>query len=464
MSGTAGLFATLPDLSRALRRGKLSPVGLAEECLTAARTLDPALRAFVTIAADRALAEARQAEQELANGLDRGPLHGVPYAVKDLFAVPGIPWSCGSPLYRDRAAPYEATVVRKLREAGAVLIGTTAMTELAGGPPGASLTGACRTPWDTARWSGGSSAGSGAAVAAGIVPFALGTETWGSIMTPASFCGVTGLRPSFGRVSRAGVMTLSWSLDKVGVLARSARDCALVLGAVAGPDPEDPAASGGPLKISFTRSLERVRALRVGFLREDYDRWGHPEAGAAFAQARATLAAGGVPSTEVGLPAYPYEEVAETILAAEQSAAFAPLVRAGRIGGVIDPQRRGEILGGYAIGAAEYLRAQRVRTLMGRAMASLFERVDILLGSSTLSPAPPVDAPLAAVFPGGNAAEAAENLLGLPAVSVPCGFTRTGLPLGMKIIAPPGGDADVLHFAHVYQSMTSWHQRRPPVP
>jgi aspartyl-tRNA(Asn)/glutamyl-tRNA(Gln) amidotransferase subunit A len=455
------VLSSLQEAGRALRRGAPGASRLTDLALSRSERADRLLRAFATLTGERARAQALQSGDELANGLDRGPLHGIPCAVKDLFAVQGTPWRCGSAVYRDRVAAVEAAAVRKLREAGAVLVGTTSMTELAGGPPDATITGACRTPWDTARWSGGSSSGSAAAVAAGAVPFALGTETWGSIMTPASFCGVTGLRPSFGRVSRAGVMTVSWSMDKVGVLARSARDCATVLAAIAGRDPADPATVEGTVRVVFTRSAERARALRVGFVRENYERWGDPEVGAAFAQARATLAAAGVPPVEAAIPPYPYEAVAETILAAEQSASFEGIVRDGRIGDVLDPARRGQILGGFAIGAAEYLRAQRVRTLMVRDFARLFERFDLLLGSSTLAPAPRVEATLREIFPGGNQIEAAENLLGLPAVSVPCGFTRGGLPVGMKIVGPHLGDADALHLAHFYQSITSWHRHMP---
>lgn len=455
------LFSPISELSKLLKRGKLSPVALAEAYLSRIEKISPKLNAFVTVTGELALSQARQAEREIGAGFYRGPLHGIPYAAKDLFAVRGYPTTWGAKPYASQVLDEDAAVITKLNEAGAILLGKAAMSELAGGPPTASATGACRTPWDTTRWSGGSSSGSGAAVAAGLCAFALGTETWGSIMTPSSFCGITGLRPTFGRISRAGAMALSWTMDKIGPMCRTAVDCATVFAAVHGKDERDPMSVRAPFKVTFTKAREQASRLRVGFVREDYEKWGEPDVAEAFANALAAFKSLGIESHEVTLPEYPYETVAATIIAAEEASAFEPLVRAGKVSGIIDPDRRGELLGAQLISAVDYLRCQRLRTEICRAIAGLFTQYDIILGSSTLQCAPPIDASMEQIFGGGNTIEAVENLVGLPAVSIPCGFNRKNLPIGLKIIGRPFREADVLHMAHVYQSITDWHKRRP---
>jgi aspartyl-tRNA(Asn)/glutamyl-tRNA(Gln) amidotransferase subunit A len=457
------LFAPLGELRNLLRRRKLSPVRLTEAYLERIEDLDPKLHAFASVMPERALREARQAEKELAADVDRGPLHGIPYAAKDLFAARGARTTWGAVPYAAQTIDRDATVIRRLGENGAILIGKTSMTELAGGPPPASTTGACRTPWDIGRWSGGSSAGSGAAVAAGLVPFALGTETWGSIMTPASFCGVSGLRPTFGRISRAGAMALSWSMDKVGVLARTAQDCGSVFAVLHGQDEEDDASLNAVFKPSWTRAAATIRTLRIGVVREEYERWGAPDVAAAFAEALEVFRGLGAQTRDATVPDHPYEAVATTIIAAEEAAAFESLVAGGGVKDIIDPGRKGELLGGQTITAVDFLRCQRMRRRMMRDFATLFGDYDFLLGSSTLKCAPPVEADLSTVFAGGNTIEAAENLLGLPGISIPCGFDATGLPIGLKLIAPPMEEARILEAAHLFQSMTDWHRKRPRI-
>ena len=455
------LFLPISKQSRLVKRKKLSPLELAEAYLKRIRKLDPRLHAFVTVTSDLALQQAEKAEKEIAAGLWRGPLHGIPFAAKDLFAVRGYPTTWGARPYANQLIDQDATIIVKLRNAGAVLLGKAAMSELAGGPPNATATGACRTPWDLTRWSGGSSSGSGAAVAAGLASFALGTETWGSIMTPASFCGVTGLRPTFGRVSRTGAMALCWTMDKVGILARDANDCATILEVLRGRDSEDPYSTDATFKPRFTKAAARILGLRIGFVKEDYDQWGEPDVAGAFAKALAVFKEMGVEPVEVQIPDHPYEAVATTVIAAEEASAFEPLVKSGKVADIIDADRRGEIIGGQLITAVDYLRCQRLRTLMAKDFGSLFEKFDVLLGSSTLKCAPPIEADMESIFGGGNIIEAAENLLGLPAVSIPCGFNKQKLPIGLKIIGRPSADADVLEVAHVYQSLTDWHTKHP---
>ncbi len=454
-------FAPIQELARLIKRKKLSPLELTEGYLARIEKISPKLNAFVTVTTDLALQQAKQAEREIAAGLYRGTLHGIPYALKDLFAVKGHPTTWGARPFATQMIESDASVYRRLKDAGAVLLGKCAMSELAGGPPNATATGACRTPWDLARWSGGSSSGSGAAVAAGLAAFTLGTETWGSIMTPASFCGVTGLRPSFGRISRAGAMALSWSMDKIGVLAHSAADCADVLVELTGADPDDEYALDQPFKYPLGKSRERGKQLRIGFVKEDYVRWGEADVATAFNDALKVFEELGFKVTEAQLPDHPYEIVASTIIAAEEASAFEMFAYSDKLREIIDPDRRGELLGAQEISAVDYLRCQRIRTLIARDFRKLFDEHDIILGSSTLQCAPLVEADLKTIFGGGNSIEAAENLLGLPALSVPCGFSKNKLPIGLKIIGPQLNDALVLELAHAYQSVTDWHTKRP---
>ena len=457
------LYSPISELAKLIKKKQLSPVKLTEEYLSRIDTLSPRLNAFVTVTKELALDQARQAEREIGSGFYRGALHGMPYAAKDLFAVHGYPTTWGAKPYAAQVIDNDAAVITRLRNAGAILLGKTAMSEIAGGPPTATATGACRTPWDLTRWSGGSSSGSGAAVAAGLCTFAIGTETWGSIMTPASFCGVTGLRPTFGRISRAGAMALSWTMDKVGPLARHAADAATILSALHGKDEEDRATVHVPFKVSLTKFRERVGTLRIGYVKEDYEKWGEADVRDAFREACDVFKQMGVEPQEIQLPDYPYETIAATIIAAEEASAFEPLVREGKVSGIIDPDRRGELLGAQLITAVDYLRCQRLRTQIARDVAALFMKYDIILGSSTLSCAPPIEADMSTIFGGGNSIEALENLVGLPAVSVPCGFSRKRLPIGLKIIGRTLAEADVLGVAHVYQSVTEWHKKIPKI-
>jgi aspartyl-tRNA(Asn)/glutamyl-tRNA(Gln) amidotransferase subunit A len=262
-------WLTLPELGRLLRARKVSAVELAAHFLDRLERLGPVYNAVVTVLREPALAEARQRDADLAAGKDRGPLHGIPYGAKDLLAAEGAPTTWGAQPYRDQMLQGDGTVVRRLRKAGAVLCAKLAMVELAGGmgynQAFASFTGPGRSPWDPTRWSGGSSSGSGSAVGAGLVPFAIGSETWGSIQYPAAFCGVTGLRPTYGRVSRHGAMALSWTMDKLGPLARTAEDCGAVLAAIAGPDGADP--SSLPHRFGSSAGARSRKRYRVGVLR-----------------------------------------------------------------------------------------------------------------------------------------------------------------------------------------------------
>src|SRR5262245_28137401 len=305
------LYKPITELSKMLRSRQLSPVELTRAYLSRIAALNPTLSAFATVTGEVALDDARRAESEIGAGKYRGPLHGIPYGAKDLVATKGIPTTWGARPYAGQMFDADAAIIRRLREGGAVLLGKLAMIELAGGlgysKGDSSLTGAAHNPWGLDRWTCGSSSGSGAAVAAALVPFAIGSETWGSIICPSSFCGVSGLRPTFGRVSRRGAMALSWTLDKLGPMTRSARDCELVLERIQGHDPDDPySADEKPAPPSDPASVAR---MKVGVLRPDFKKQGDASVEKTFLAALDDLRRAGAHMEETRLPDLPFEAV-----------------------------------------------------------------------------------------------------------------------------------------------------------
>jgi aspartyl-tRNA(Asn)/glutamyl-tRNA(Gln) amidotransferase subunit A len=429
---------------------------------------------------ERALAAARRADRTRATA--RTPLHGVPYGAKDLLAAKGAPTTWGAPPYRDQTIDEDATVIAKLQRAGAVLVAKLAMVELAGGGgyryPSASLQGPGRNPWNTGRWSGGSSSGSGAAVAAGLVPWAIGSETSGSIGTPAAFCGVTGLRPTYGLVSRHGAMALSWTLDKLGPMARTAEDCGLALRSMAGADPADPTTSSRRfVPLAGRAAASAVRAARVGFAEEDL---GHatPEAKGALERGMAELKRIVPKVTRAVLPAdLPYGPMVGTVFGAEGATIFSELIDSGRVDELVDKRQAAGLRSGAEIRARDYLQAQRLRTILIERFRAIFQNVDVIAGPARTSTAPSIDAPLDgrppgagsltttpkadAPGPGNTALIPAGNLAGLPAVFFPCGFGTDGLPVGLQIVGPPFSESLLLAIVSAYQRETGYHLKRP---
>jgi aspartyl-tRNA(Asn)/glutamyl-tRNA(Gln) amidotransferase subunit A len=359
------------------------------------------------------------------------------------------------------------------------------MIELAGGGgyryPSASLHGPTRNPWDPEHWAGGSSSGTGAAVGAGLVPFGIGSETSGSILAPSAYCGVTGLRPTYGLVSRYGAMALSWTMDKLGPMCRSAEDCGLVLEAIAGADPRDPASAGRDFE--FTRRRARGRpAPRVGYAEEDFERGVHASARAAMRDALAAFRGLGITLRRAVLPPLPIDTVARIIIRAEGSAAFQDLITGRRLAQLADRRQALGLRAGLRVPAVDYINAMRVRRLVQDAFERLFSKVDVILAPTRAVPAPRIDEPLdpewrparpggarragtasAATRAIGNAALIpAGNLAGLPALSLPCGFSTTGLPLGIQLVGRPFEEATLIALGHAYQQATDWHRRRPP--
>jgi aspartyl-tRNA(Asn)/glutamyl-tRNA(Gln) amidotransferase subunit A len=463
------LYLSVRELGELLRTKQVSPVELAKEYLERSEELGGELNAYAALTRDLAMAQARRAEQEIGSGMHRGPLHGIPYAAKDLLAVRWYPTTWGAaPLAKQKFAA-DASVIQKLTDGGAVLIGKAAMIELAGGLgykfANASATGAAKNPWSQERWTCGSSSGSGAIVSAGLAAFAIGSETWGSILCPSAHCGITGLRPTYGRVSRHGAMPLSFTLDKIGPLARSAEDCALILSVIAAHDDEDPS-SLAQLDAQFVwppasgPATRPLKSLRIGWV-TDQCKGSPAEVHKLCNAAVDKLRHAGASVENVTMPEGPFVAATEIILAAEAGSALRPLVTAGTVAQLTDPSAR---LGGYlyeTLPAADFETAQRIRLVAQKKMDVLFQRFDVLAGPSTGEPAFRLDVDLdkAADYP--DPLGCLGNLCGLPAISVPCGFTTERLPVGLQFVGHALDEQAVLSAAIGYQSITDWHKRRP---
>jgi aspartyl-tRNA(Asn)/glutamyl-tRNA(Gln) amidotransferase subunit A len=455
-------FADIGQLGRWIRENKTTPTRLAEYYLDRLERLGPKYNAVITVTRDRALAEAKRAEAELATGNDRGPLHGVPYGAKDLLAAVGAPTTWGATPFREQTFDFDATVIARLAEAGAVLVGKLAMVEIAGGmgyrQANASFTGPGVNPWNVEAWSGGSSTGPGSAVAAGLVPFAIGSETWGSIVTPATYCGVTGLRPTYGRVSRHGAMALSWTLDKIGPMTRTARDAAMVLAAIAGSDPRDPTTLDAPF-----RDLAPApdRPWRFGVIK-NVDGKCQPEVAANFQTSLALLRTIG-DVVEVEIPKLPFDWAASIILSAEMASAMEDLIGSERAQSLAAPEDRHGGVADTVILAVDYLRALRIR---GKAMSAMDEWLKGV--DAVVSPAlPAVASPLAMTFRDyyanvrGAGLSGAANLVGVPCMCVPNGFGERGLPTGIELLGGALSEERLLRIAVELQSRTDWHTKHP---
>lgn len=400
----------------------------------------PQLECVVTLTEELALRQARRADREIAAGKYRGPLHGIPYGAKDLLAVKGIPTTWGAAPYTNQVFDFNATVIQRLEAAGAVLVAKTTLGELAMGETW--FGGMTRNPWNPKQGSSGSSAGSAAGTAAGLFAFAIGSETHGSIVSPADRCGVTGLRPTYGRVSRAGAMSLSWSMDKLGPLARTVEDCALVFNAIYGPDEADPTVYDAPFNYDPKINLQK---LRIGYLRNDFE----TEAGERGANDAATLGklrAMGMELIPVELPAYPLGSIS-FLLSTEGAAAFDELTLSGE-----DDWLRQQDNGAWPntfrrrrfVPAVEYLRAQRIRHLLVQDTARIFAKVDVIVAPSQAG---------SSLLLG--------NLTGHPCVVLPNGFSNAGMPTGICFLGRLFGEAELLAVARRYQDATDFHRQHP---
>jgi Asp-tRNA(Asn)/Glu-tRNA(Gln) amidotransferase A subunit family amidase len=432
-------FAPVTSLARLIQSRQVSSVELTELYLRRLERYDPALRCVVTMTGDLALEQARQADAEIAAGRYRGPLHGIPWGAKDLLATRGIRTTWGAAPFTDQVPDYDATVVERLRGAGAVLLAKLTLGELAWGD--VWFGGQTKNPWNTEEGSSGSSAGSAAATAAGLVGFAIGSETWGSIVSPSTRCRVTGLRPTFGRVSRHGAMALSWSMDKLGPICRSAEDCALVFGAIYGPDGNDSTVVDAP--FDWQPNI-RLAGMRVGYLKAATDE--EPGQQANDQHVLGTLRQLGAKLVPIELPDYPIEAMS-FILSAEAAAAFDDLTRSDRDDLLARQEQQAwpnALRQARLIPAVEYIQANRLRTLAMRAMDEVVRQVDLYvsLGAADLL---------------------LTNLTGHPAVVVPTGITEAGAPTSITFSGRLYDEATILAVAKAYQDATNFHLQRPPL-
>lgn len=436
-------FASVPELALLLRTRKISPVELTKMYLARLKRFGPKLNCVVTLTEELALAQAQQAEAEISRGKYRGPLHGIPWGAKDLLATKGIPTTWGAEPFREQLIDYDATVVERLRDAGAVLVAKLSMGALAQG--GRWFAGMTRNPWQVEEdriGSSGSSAGPAAATAAGLVGFSIGTETLGSIISPSSRCGVTGLRPTYGRVSRHGAMGLSWTMDKIGPMCRGVEDCAAALNAIYGSDDKDLTVPDVPFNWLPARPLGE---MKIGYLKTEFDQQQDPERKAIYEAALEALKTAGAKLEPIEMPKFSTAAL-RVILVAEAASAFDDITRDGQIN-QLSGQENGDWPNTFRssrfIPAVEYIRAQRARTLLMREMDSLMSKWDVFV-----SPAP------------GSASLLITNLTGHPAISVPCGFPK-GLPQAIMFTGRLYDEGAPLRVALAYQQATKWHTMRP---
>ena len=455
---------TLAQASDQIRRGKISTVELTRACLARTEKLNPKLNAYITVMAEQALAQARDLEPEQRAGKSRGPLHGIPIGLKDLFDTAGVKTTCGSAIFASRIPSEDAEVVRRLKAAGAVIVGKHNMHEFAYGATSIPTHfGAVHNPWNLDRIAGGSSGGSAAAVAAGMCFGAMGSDTGGSIREPASFCGVSGLKPTYGRVSMHGVVPLSWSLDHVGPICRTVADTAVMLEAIAGYDALDITTVEWPVERYSQTLLAKTASLKIGVVRRMFFEQIDAQVEGAINAALGVIGKLTAGVRDAELP--PYERL--PVVSVEAYAYHLPYIT--KTPELYQPSTLDRLKGGTTISATAYAEGLRELARLRRAIGNTFSSVDLLVTPTT---------PLAAVKiaegvqqetpPPGGVSPLLRNtqpfdIFGIPTISIPCGFTREGLPIGLQIAGPRFGESRVLALAHAYQQATDWHTRRPPV-
>lgn len=452
---------TISQASELIRRKETSPVELTSACLDQIDQLNPVLNAFITVTRESAIAEARAAEEEIQRGNWRGPLHGIPIGLKDLVDTAGVRTTCGSALFADRIPVEDAYIVQRLKQAGAVLIGKQNMQEFAyGGTSSSSHYGPVRNPWDVNRIAGGSSGGSAAAVASVMCFGAIGTDTGGSVREPAAFCGIVGLKPTYGRVSTRGVFPLSWSLDHVGPLCRTVMDTAIMLKAISGFDELDATSVDWPTD-NYTAALGGITKYRVGLVREPFFQDLDPEIDSAMQNAIRLIAEMAVEVREVNLPSVPTAVQAPEVYAVH-STYFAESPDLYR------PWIRERLKQAAEVGIVDYVKARHELDEVRRSINAVFSSVDLLV--TPTSPVPPIMIDEALTMSPAPSGELwlrntrPFNVYGIPTISIPCGFTSEGLPIGLQIAGPRFGESKVLAFAYAFEQANDWHKRVPVLP
>ena len=462
------IFKSVSELAPLIKARKLSPVELVQAFLDRIESVNPKVNAFITVTGEHALREARKAEREIAAGRYRGPLHGIPYAPKDMLATRGIRTTNGSKITSDWIPTYESTVTARLNEVGAILIGKLNLLEFAMGSGQRGLVGPARNPWNLSYSPSGSSSGSGAALAAGMVPLTIGSDSGGSIRGPAKSCGVVGLKPTYGRVSRFGVTTLSWTLDHVGPMARTVSDVARMLQVIAGADPHDDTAAAAPVP-EYTKTLTaNIKGLRVGVPTEYFFDRVHPETAAALRRAVSVLKESGAVPVDVKVRNAALASNASSIILSSEAAAFHEK-RMKQSADLLEPLVRERLEVATFNSAVDYIKALRVRTVLMEEMRRVFQTCDVLMLPAG-NAAPKLeeeivgtDAPSDPPMPPRPDSFNIANVTGIPAIVLPCGFTAgpPPLPLGIQFCAKPFNEAALFRVGHAYQSATDWHKRTP---
>ena len=456
------IYKPIRELHSLIVKKKISPIELTTTFLDRLEELSPVYNSVVTVVKNTALEEAKVLEKEALQGSIRGLLHGIPYGAKDLLATKnGIPTTWGAECFKKRCFNYEATVISKLRLRGAVLIAKLAMIELAGGmgyyQPNASFTGPCKNPWNIEAWSGGSSSGSGSAVGAGLVPFAIGSETWGSILSPANNCGVTGLRPTFGRVSRFGSMPLSWSLDKIGPLALSSDDCGIVLENISGKDPNDDSSQNEIFKYSDHPPVKGKLAVITEAVKE-----ADTDVQENFIESISVLKTW-FDIEEIKIPEFPYHEATRIIMLSESASIFEDFTEQGLADTLTAPEDKYGPYARTSILAKDYIKALRIRKLTNKEVIPIIKNFDAVIAPTRNSAATGISENFRGATKGSgkDVMGAIGNLLGLPAVSIPNGFTTNKLPTGLQIMGIPNSENTILSIANKFQNEVPWHKYHP---
>ena len=468
MDATELCFLSAGQLSRFIQSKEVSPVDVVEAHLARIDALEPTLNSFITLLPEQAMAAARRAEQEIQRGRYRGPLHGIPLGLKDLYYVKGVRNTSGSRIYDDFVPDYDCTIATRFGEAGAILLGKLNLHQFAYGPQGENPDyGHMHNPWNPELIAGGSSGGSGSAAASGQCTLTMGSDTGGSIRIPSALCGLAGLKPTYGLLSRHGLTPLSWSLDHPGPMTRTVEDCALVMNAVAGYDPKDPASANVPVP-DYTRALTGdIRGLRVGVPKEYFEVPVDPQVEQAVRKAIDMLGELGATVTEVSWPMYLHAmSISTTVLMPEATAYHSKLVR-GR-GAQLSPPVRLRLEAGFFISGPDYVQAQQARTAFNRQSLALLNEVDVLAGPTEPIFAHRIGATSVKVgdtmlgsTPALTQYTRPFNLNGFPAITVPCGFSEEGLPIGLQLGGRPFDEETVLRAAHAYEQATEWHKKRP---
>ena len=463
-------YASAGQLAPRIQNREVSPVEVIDAHLERIGATEGVLNSFITLLAEEARSSSRRAEAEILRGNYRGPLHGIPVGLKDLYNTAGVRTTSGSRIFDNYLPDRDCTVAAKFHQAGAILLGKLNMHPFAYGPTGENADyGHMHNPWNPELITGGSSGGSGSAPAAGQCTIAMGSDTGGSVRIPAALCGIVGLKPTYGLVSRSGLTPLSWSMDHPGPMVRTVEDSALVMNVVAGYDPEDPGSSRVEAPDYTAALTGDVKGLRIGVPTEYFTAPLDPEVGQAVREAIGLLEELGASVVEVDFPMFEYAQaVSGTVLMSEASAYHRDLLK--RDADKIYPPVRLRLEAGLFVSAADYLKAQQGRSEFNRAVRRLFETVDLLAG-----PTEPVTAPriLAQEVQAGEVSIGTTaaltqytrpyNITGSPAISVPCGFSRDGLPIGLQLAGRAFDETTVLRAAHAYEQATDWHRRRPPI-